>query len=383
MYINTVSIPSLNSFFRIACSSDHERTGEKWKVRENDHLRFYPRGSRALEEVADSIAKDKSKPVCFFPAYFCNCSLEPLRQAGARIIFYSVMDDLSPNWDDVRRRTKAAHPDIFVLVHTFGLIQDITEAIIFAKESGCVVIEDAAHVLMPRNDMGIGETIVLFCPHKLIPVPPISLLSVPHSLAERIGCSSDFAWRKEDWIWLLKRMLQKGIVALGGLSIQYKPRTGSFEGEEGDDSSAIVHPHEISRLGYKLLVGEQRSLAKIAQTRRDNFSFLARTVAQMPGVKIPEPFAEWGSDLMTAPYAFPLFVDEAHGPEIHSALWRLGIPAQTWPDLSPEVKDRAEEYTQSWRWRKRLLLLPLHQSLTTRQLRSMEIGLHKVLKYVK
>jgi len=365
IYIPTVPLP-LRSAFYCFVSSRNKTLGAPWKVDRNSHVQFFPRGSRDFVEVARGVAHNPERPVCFFPAYFCEGSLIPLRQAGARIVFYRVMSDLTPDWDDVRQREKAAHPDLFVLVHTFGRIQDASEALSFASETGCIVLEDGAHVLKPDGGMGSRYTIVLFSPHKLLAVPPLSLLSVPALLADRIRNPYKTAWRKSDWIWLAKRLVQKGIVSLSGLGLKVKPRAGGFDGAEGDGPPAIHYSREISRLGSRLLLAQQQSLSEIARKRVDNFVFLAHSFERMANIEIPAPFKNWPKDM--APYAFPFFVGEDNVSQVFSALWRQGVPALTWPDLPPEVQARPEEYREANRWRRNLLLLPVHQSLSKGQL---------------
>ena len=375
-YLPAVPLPPVGVLLSVGHSRG-ETLGAPWAIGGDREIQFFPRGFVALVHAAQCVAQDQERPVCFFPAYFCEGSLTPLRQAGARIIFYRVARDLTPDWEDVRRQAKAEHPDLFVLVHTFGCVQDTAEALAFAREKGCVVLEDAAHVLMPGGKLGEGGTIVLFSPHKLLALPPISLLSIPRFLSDRVRNPYKAAWRKQDWKWLVKRGVQKSIVVLGGLGIRAKARGGGFAGDEGGAPPVIACPHEISRLGARLLVCEQENVTEVARRRRQHFAFLSRAVAEMQDVKIPRPLAEWAAD--DVPYAFPFFAGQDRVAAVHSALWRLGIPALTWPDLPPEVTAQPEEYREALFWRRNLLLLPVHQSLTSRQLNFMASGLRRVL----
>ncbi len=375
-YIQTVPLPR---FRRSLCGfkARRELLGDSWRVSRDHQIEFFPRGSRAFVDAAKGAARDPEKPVCFFPSYFCEGSLKPLRQAGARIVFYRLTRDLTPDWGDVQQCARAKHPDLFILVHTFGLIQDAADARAFAEEEGCLLLEDAAHVLMPGGSLGSGGTIVLFSPHKLLALPPISLLSIPNSLAGRFRSLYRTAWRRRDWKWLARRLIQKGIVALGGLGIQAKARGEGFADDKDGTPSVINYPHEISRLGSWLLGADQRDLAEIARRRREHFAFLARVVAEVQDVAIPHPFAEWPEDAV--PYAFPFFVGEDRVSGVYAALWKLGVPVQTWPDLPPEVRTQPDLYPETLFWRRNLLLLPVHQSLTSQQMDMMISGLHAVL----
>ncbi|NCD40816.1 MAG: DegT/DnrJ/EryC1/StrS aminotransferase family protein [Bacteroidia bacterium] len=375
-YIQTVPLPSLKSL-SYCNSSRTEALGDPWRVRADDRIGFFPRGAQAFVAAALSIADEAECPVCFFPSYFCESSLQPLRQAGARIVFYRVNENLSPEWDDVRRRASIDHPDVFVLVHTFGHIQDAVEAKSFAYDVGCVVIEDAAHVLMPGKGIGESGGLVLFSPHKLLASPPISLLSVPPSLADRVRTPYRMAWREADWKWLAKRMIQKGLVRLGGLGQKVSPQGEGVNGAPEAPPYTIKWPTDISELGRRLLCTEQRKLMETARFRRTNFSTLMSAVEDIRGVRIPQILSEWTDD--ATPYAFPFFVGEGKVSEVYNSLWASGIPALTWPDLPPEIRAEPEKYSAASRWRRNLLLLPVHQSLTTRQMNRIVSCLEHVL----
>lgn len=375
-YVQSVPLPTLGWATRFVTRGT-EPAGAPWQVGQYDRLEFFPRGSQAFAIVAQSVARDPERPVCFFPSYFCEGSLKPLRQANARIVFYRVTRSLTPEWEDVRRRAKAEHPDLFVLVHTFGHIQNGTEAQTFKDEVGCVVLEDGAHVLKPAGTLGNGETLVLFSPHKLLALPPISLLSIPPSLAERVRNPYTTAWRRQDWKWLAKRAFQKGLVALGGLRQKVKQQRGGFNGGVDEAPSVIDYPHVISEMGGRLLQAQQHDLKLIAGRRRENFVTLANAVAEFPEVEIPQPLSEWAED--STPYAFPFFVGQHRVSTVYTALWKMGIPALTWPDLPEEISGQPEEYSDAVFWRKNLLLLPVHQSLTSRQMNRMVSSLKRVL----
>ena len=172
-------------------------------------------------------------------------------------------------------------------------------------------------------------------------------------------------------------MIQKGLVALGGLGQRVKQRGGGFNGDADGEQPAIDYPHEISALGARLLYAGQKDIEAIARRRRENFVTIANVLEGMEDVVIPQPFSKRDQD--AAPYAFPFFVGQDRVSAVYGALWRLGIPAQTWPDLPPEVISHPEEFCAAHYWRQNLLLLPVHQSLTARQMARLVSCLKHVL----
>lgn len=365
MYIPAVPLPSISHALRAFVPSGADLPSV-WQRNEEDCILPCPRGAYAFLDVARGVASNSDKPVCFFPAYFCESSLVHLRQARADIVFYRVTDSLEPDWDDVKRRAKSTHPDLFVLVHTFGRLANRLDALAFADKADCVVLEDAAHMLRPVGDMYHSRTLALFCPHKLLPLPPFSLLAVPNDLRDKICSHYSDTWRRGDWIWLAKRIVQRGIVGMGGLTTKPKPRPGGFEGGNGPISASVRQLPAISRLGRRLADVSRDDVPAVANRRRDNFFYLMRALAEVHGVEIPEAFRTWPHD--TVPYALPLLTQSDYAAEMYYRLWKQGIPGQTWPDLPPEVSRQPREYPVANRWRRRLLLLPLHQSLSKKQL---------------
>src|SRR3989304_2953387 len=84
--------------------------------------RVYSSGRDALSAAVQAIgrAKDQKKIAVWFPAYFCNEVLTPLRELEVDIEFYPVCEDWSPNWamrEGLAGREQATQ--IFVLVHYF------------------------------------------------------------------------------------------------------------------------------------------------------------------------------------------------------------------------------------------------------------------------
>ena len=68
------------------------------------------------------------------------------------------------------------------------------------------------------------------------------------------------------------------------------------------------------------------------------------------------------------PYLFPICLNEEIIEKVYYLLNGMGIPAQTWPDLPPEVKENPSQHEIALKLRRSVLTLPIHQSLTKDQI---------------
>ena len=100
-------------------------------TKQKKHSRFYSRGSDAIASLSMKIVGTNS--VVFVPAYFCNESLGPLRNSQAKIVFYSINIDLTPDWEHIHELSKSCSPDVFILTHYFGEVNDVAGAVDFVN----------------------------------------------------------------------------------------------------------------------------------------------------------------------------------------------------------------------------------------------------------
>jgi len=78
------------------------------------------------------------------PEFICDVVLHPLDDLNIGYDFYSINDDLSPQWDGVER-TLTPKTKAIMMVHYFGQPQNIEDFKIFCKKHGLYLIEDNAH----------------------------------------------------------------------------------------------------------------------------------------------------------------------------------------------------------------------------------------------
>jgi dTDP-4-amino-4,6-dideoxygalactose transaminase len=116
----------------------------------------------------------------------------------------------------------------------------------------------------------------------------------------------------------------------------------------------------------------------IFQRRRQNYQILADSLPE--GGPVKTLFSSLPDD--TCPYVFPMVVKNGNKYLINKLLAR-GIPASGWPTLPPEITGSPEQHQAAFRVKNRLVLLPVHQDLTHRQLVWMTSALRQVIDLIR
>ena len=326
--------------------------------------RVYGSGRDALSAAVQAIgrAKGQKKLAVWFPAYFCNEALAPLREVEVDLKFYPVCEDLSPDWtilEGLVARERAGQ--IFVLVHYFGFPNDLERAHEFCKRHGLRLLEDAAHVLLPTRAIGAGD-IQIFSPRKLLPLPAGGILVIPEEMSAYLADGPEATHLAETALWLSRRVAQRVMVQLhvpwhlfrrASLSAEVASSNGGSKG----------YPEPCGPFTLKLLAALEQQLGEVIRRRRHNYSFLLKWAKGLALCRPLFPTLPEG----VCPYVFPLWVERGSG-EMARSLQAVGIPASQWPDLPPEVLAKSRQYGSAVEIQRKLLLLPVHQSLGQEQM---------------
>jgi perosamine synthetase len=78
------------------------------------------------------------------PDFICDVILDPLRDLSINYSFYSLNDDLTPDWISVKKQI-ASNTKAILMVHYFGYPQNIDEFQDFCSKNNLFLIEDNAH----------------------------------------------------------------------------------------------------------------------------------------------------------------------------------------------------------------------------------------------
>lgn len=323
---------------------------------------------RLIYEWLSTLADDK--PIIWFPDYFCNQSLAPLRMIGAEVRFYPITKNLSPDWSYCEKAAELELPNLFVVVHYFGFRAEVDAANSFCNKYNVLLIEDCAHVLTVNEWAGQRGDFVLWSPHKHLALPggavmqmwkkspriqkvcqtrnPVELMNSLHS---KLAISSS-----KNYPWLLRRLLQ---VFLPPFILRLNNKQQSVAISNNVDFDCEPTMSKLSRV---LLPIYSERIAKIKNIRRRNASLIAAGVGEFFSYNVSAKFAD-------IPYAVLIEDDVIEKLNTH-------FPVQTWPDLPPEIYLNVDKHANAIELSKQYFLFHCHQSLTGKEV-------YKQLKLMK
>lgn len=326
---------------------------------------FYSRGLWALSEGIKSLQRKqrKEKIVIWIPNYFCNESLYGVRQLSVKIVFYPISENLEPNWHILEENIiKYEPPDIFLLVHYFGFPNNLKKTKEFCKKNKIDLIEDAAHVLFPSHGIGESGKVVIYSPRKVLALPEGGLLVVCKELENYIRRASSTTIKKETIIWLIKKFIQKTMINLN-ISWHTFWKIKKIKHLENDHLDFLLSQN-YSLFSYRLLCIIQSKFDKIVQERRENYKILQSEITDDNIYPLFPCLPEH-----VCPYVFPIIVKNNRDLIIERLL-KKGIPVYSWPDFPPEVLKNNEEVNIEAKWLgEHIILFPIHQSLSEKQMR--------------
>ncbi len=346
---------------------------EPW-IRENERRFWFSRSAWSLYAVAQlrkRVTGGENVRV-WFPDYFCNASIAPLRDLGADIDFYPLSVDGSPDLTSCEAMLEGGQPDIIVLVHYFGEPTPAAKLARFALENGAWLVEDAAHILKPTEGVGEFGDYILYSPHKFLPIPDGALLLVRRNSPGRItdGLLEKYDFKglcqllvgqsrlpaRAAYEWLVKRLLQK----LGVRSNNFGS-IGYYDDVLTMDTGKFIQPR-MSSLARKFLFGIINSLDEEATAREINLKewCLGLAKKKVAGVSILP------LEATNVPYLAGFSCDEPIAVErVFDLLKKAKIPVTTWPDLPPEVSSNPARHKVAISMRETRIFFPVHRSINS------------------
>jgi len=293
------------------------------------------------------------KPTFAFPDYMCSPSLWPLRQSGARLLFYPI-DPLTLQ-PDYQRCDALPSFDVFVLVHYFGKPADAAKAGQWARARGARLLEDAAHVLHPIDGVGEHGDFVLYSPRKLLPIPDGAFLVVRApalALVTEMELAVGGLGRRAPsaLLWTLRRS------RLAPLIPERAAEEPAFESDEPE--MPMAKTPVMSATACAIIA--KTDLAMVARKRRQNAKAVIAAVAAHSGWT---PLFQPGDDWVA--HRVPMRCENPDMAKRYFAQMRkAGLVAETWPALAPGIAASSSAH----QLRQTVLFLPCHQHLNTANL---------------
>ena len=322
-------------------------------------VRYYTHGRLALAEGLLAVMAEggHKQAAVYVPSFICAEALESLRRIPVRLVFYPLLEDLSPDWRRISRtESRPGTVHALLLVHYFGFPRWTAAAEGFCRENGMLLLEDGAHLMRPPAGPS-AAVFSIFCPRKLLPVPSGAALVFRDRLAPFLR-EVPAAGRSGFPAWLSMKLLQRVLTACGMEWRGLRKLRGLSHSEADSSKNSTRGLGGCGWFIQGMLAAFERDLDPIARRRRRSYSELAAGLSGVPGVRIL--FPSCAEDV--CPYVFPLIVGAGLG-RVLSLCEKKGIPAAPWPLLPLEISHAPEAYPEALWMRDHLLLLPIHQSL--------------------
>jgi len=286
------------------------------------------------------------------PYYICNEILVSFEAFDIDLVFYDVKKDLTPDWQDLSQEVKNKNINALLMVHYFGVPQDVKKFQTFSKVHNLILIEDNAHGAFGyhKNAMlGSFGDIAIASPRKTLKTQTGGMLYIN---------------RKEFQVNIPKLSRASVWPAVARALLNISPKTEikirSLMGKEADfESSAQKIPTKLVFKRADLLSEfiirhyQKESCIKRFLCQRMNMWVWLTKQEKRFGYRnvfdsIPETISPW---------AFPIYIDEEEKRQkVIEKSKKVGVPIFPWPIL-PEVSLLKSQ--SSIKLRNKLICLPL------------------------
>lgn len=318
----------------------------------------------------------KKDQIVLMPASLCPAVIEPFSNYGLKIKLYALDRDFQWDIDNLRENICSNTVAIYV-IHYFGITYDLTEVRKLCDEYEIALIEDCALAgYDPSTCIGKLGDVAIFSLWKFHPIGSGAFLSINNrSLSEnRINRQNSH------WLSSLGGQLKIILKSVSGkysipLNLWKKALNSNVQIQDPPPEDNFGRPYPMFKMSSwtkKVFLAED--LEECANKRRENYRALYNVVTEA-GIKTL--YSEL--QLNSIPYCLPIIVDDAAA--LQKYLLAVGIQTEisvNKPFFNQsyliDVKDKFPdvEYLS-----KKVLGIPIHQNLGSKQLRYIERWLVK------
>ena len=310
---------------------------------------------------------NKERVLIYLPDYFCDRTIESFREDWMDFYYYPIGEDLEPLWKTIEAYTKenATVIDFFIFVHYFGMEKNVGMAADFVKRHNALLIEDCAHVLLPKGKIATKGDFAIFSPHKQLPVPDAAVLSYNHTEKAAVLWNElkdeyeNLPKRENNSLWYCKKTLQKLLKLHRKLPYYAGVHLGS-----GD--LPCERMQRISEKSERILRNYYgyTELKKICYIRRDNLSMMNYLINRIDSSIVPLMDAQTFAPYY-AVYSIKNVADKKRAVE---NLMNKGFPVLHWPDLPRDIAEKKTEHTTAFALSEDIITIPIHQDITPQKI---------------
>jgi len=331
---------------------------------------FYSLGREAL---LDSLIRLGVKPgeSIVIPAYICNSTINPLKDFGFNICFIDVNKNMGIDCDELVKLNSSDFPKAIVIVHYFGIVQDLDQLFNICRERNILIIEDFAHSFLSLesdNDIKIKGDAAIYSLRKILPVNNGGVLRFRDSknnsnLRNVFKCSFSFG----DFVFITKAAAFKLVVYMQVFNI-YTEKIDSIKSsirlfKNNSSNKGFPRPNStaLSKI-TAIFLSDETYLDMVRHSHRGNYIKLAHSLKKNNIFCFKSQI-----EYRVTPQALPI-VNTTLFDEVKQ-LRKKGIGAYKWPgkELPSQVAD-SPKYPNTNYFNKHLTVLPIHSGITDSQI---------------
>jgi perosamine synthetase len=333
---------------------------EGWFPLADARATFHDRGSSALYGALDALRIGPGHRV-LVPAYICADVVACLARRSVEVEYYAVRQDLRIDFDDLGARLATGDAKALLVVHYFGLPQDLDQLLAVKARHRALLIEDCAHAFLSRcGDVPLGSVgdCAVFSLRKTLPLAAgisvgawargAATTTVPGTPRREVRAIVKKLVGRAEFRLGRRFVTRPSVLVLGETQPELHPGS-SPPGSPNSKPQFSLVPRLLAHLDFRSIVAK----------RRANYQFLASQLEDLDGVSMIERNLAAG----VCPMAFPVLVrDRDNACKFLNA---RGIEAYPWPFLPASL---GREWTDAHALAERMMLLPIHQDLVVRHL---------------
>lgn len=268
---------------------------------------------------------EKKNSYILVPDYICEVVPNTILLNNYKLIYYRINDDFTPDWQDLNEKINK-NISAVMMVHYFGIRQNVNKFFDFAKKNKILLIEDNAHSLINWNDKNTYFDFSISSPRK-----NLNLFS---------GGSLTIDNLKYDINKLIKYPLNKKQI----ISTFHKKKFDKFKifikknfykrpkYEINFDEEEMITDYLIDDYSYKVL--NNSNLKKIKNLKIKKFNYW-NEFALKNNLK---PIFSNLSDDETCPWCCPVYSNSKEETVYwYKWGWKKGIFVFSWPNLIPSL----------------------------------------------
>jgi hypothetical protein len=333
-----------------------------------DNLFYFRQGRDALLSGLIALGLQKGDNI-IVPAYICKSAIQPLQAYGFDLVFVDIGKDLELPVDAIKKMfVKDKSIKALLIVHYFGLMQNIDKVVNICQEYGVKVVEDASHSFMSqllRDKDSVKGDIEILSIRKSLPIVDGGVLKINNDEYNPIKtCNSQCVSIVGDIRYLVLRLFEKLVTVLGINiysqlinNIKIKLR-GKINTEAHDFNVEACQPSGQ----LKKYLGKKKYLQSAQCKISNNFNQLSQALVSLGFSLFVESIED---DII--PQACIIYDSEGG---LSDYLRLQGIGVWQWPseEMPEEVMQNASRYPNAILFDKKLVLLPIHQSIGSKQI---------------